>query len=185
MESPAALRVIVASSNPVKVRATQSGFELMFPRHVAHMEGLEVPSAVSSQPRTDSETLHGAEARTTRARESVPTADFWVGIEGGIDETVAGMAAYAWVVVESRDAIGRARTGAFFLPEAVAQLVRDGVELGAADDLVFGHTDSKRKMGAVGLLTQGALDREALYAHAVALALIPFLSPDLYPRSDP
>jgi inosine/xanthosine triphosphatase len=156
----------------------------MFPRRVVRVEGFDVPSAVSQQPQTDSETLHGAEARSARARDCLPEADFCVGIEGGIDEMETGMAAYAWVVVESHGTIGRARTGAFFLPEAVACLVRDGMELGAADDLVFGHTDSKRKMGAVGLLTQGALDREALYGHAVALALIPFLRPDLYPRLD-
>ena len=184
MESSAAVHVVVASANPVKVRATQSGFQLMFPRRTVRVEGLEVPSAVSSQPRTDSETLHGAEARTARARESVPTADFWVGIEGGIDEMATGMVAYAWVVVRSGNLVGRAKTGTFFLPAAVAELVREGMELGAADDLVFGHTDSKRKTGAVGLLTRGAIDRVALYGHAVALALIPFRSPDLYPREN-
>ncbi len=183
MESSAALHVVVASANPVKVRATQSGFQLMFPRRTVRVEGLEVPSAVSSQPRTDSETLRGAEARTARACESVPTADFWVGIEGGIDEMATGMVAYAWVVVRSRDLVGRARSGTFFLPQPVARLVHEGLELGDADDRVFGRTNSKQNAGAVGLLTGGAVDREALYQHAVSLALIPFVNPALYAAS--
>jgi inosine/xanthosine triphosphatase len=175
------LRIAVASGNPVKIRAALGGFRVVFPGRAIHGEGFDVPSTVAAQPRTDAETLHGAEARASRARELAPTADFWVGIEGGIAETDGGMAAYAWVVVQSGDRAGKARTGTFFLPEAVASLVRKGVELGEADDCVFGCTNSKREIGAVGLLTGGAVDREALYQQAVALALIPFCSPHLYP----
>jgi inosine/xanthosine triphosphatase len=109
-----------------------------------------------------------------------PDADYWVGIEGGVEEIDGRLAAFAWVVIRSSDQAGRARTGAFFLPEAVAHLVRDGMELGDADDRVFGCTDSKREGGAVGLLTGGTIDRTGLYQHAVALALIPFRNADLY-----
>jgi inosine/xanthosine triphosphatase len=174
--------VAVASTNPVKIRATLSGFRLMFPDMAVRAEGIDVPSAVAAQPRTDAETLRGAEARALRAQELEPEADFWVGIEGGVAEVDGGMAAYAWVVVRSRDLVGRARTGTFFLPEPVARLVREGLELGEADDRVFGMTNSKQDAGAVGLLTAGAIDREALYQHAVALALIPFVNPELYER---
>ncbi|MDD5263960.1 MAG: DUF84 family protein, partial [Candidatus Bipolaricaulis sp.] len=68
-----------------------------------------------------------------------------------------------------------------FLPDTVAALVRQGVELGEADDRVFGRTDSKRDVGAVGLLTGEVIDRTALYEHAVVLALIPFRNAALYP----
>jgi non-canonical (house-cleaning) NTP pyrophosphatase len=62
----------------------------------------------------------------------------------------------------------------------VADLVRHGMELGHADDQVFGRNNSKQMNGAVGILTANAIDREELYAHAVMLALIPFLNPTLY-----
>lgn len=175
------LHVVVASTNPVKIRAALGGFRLMFPKQTLRAEGIDGPSTVAAQPRTEAEALRGAEARANRVRKAVPAADFWVGIEGGIAEMDAGMAAYAWVVIRSPDRVGRARTGTFFLPEAVARLVREGIELGEADDRIFGRTDSKRETGAVGLLTGGAIDRETLYQHAVALALIPFRSLDLYP----
>ncbi len=70
--------------------------------------------------------------------------------------------------------------GIFTLPEAVAALIRQGQELGAADDLVFGRVNSKQEQGAVGLLTGGVVDRTQLYAQAVVLALIPFKHRGLY-----
>jgi inosine/xanthosine triphosphatase len=177
---PSELHIVVASTNPVKIRASLGGFRDAFPDGIFRVSGLDVPSGVGDQPRTDAETLRGAEARAARAMAASPDADFWVGIEGGVADMDEHLAAYAWVVVRSRDRTGKARTGAFFLPEAVARLVRDDIELGEADDRVFGCTDSKREGGAVGLLTGGAIDRAALYRHAVTLALIPFRNAELY-----
>ena len=54
------------------------------------------------------------------------------------------------------------------------------MELGQADDVVFGATNSKQAMGAVGLLTGGLISRADLYRPAVLLALIPFKNAALY-----
>jgi inosine/xanthosine triphosphatase len=171
---------VVASTNPVKIRAALGGFQDTFPSGVFRVSGLDGPSSVADQPRTDAESLRGAEARAARVMAASPDANFWVGIEGGVADIDERLAAYAWVVVRSRDRTGKARTGTFFLPEEVARLVRGGVELGEADDRVFGCADSKREAGAVGLLTGSVIDRAALYRHAVTLALIPFRNPDLF-----
>lgn len=64
--------------------------------------------------------------------------------------------------------------------ERIATLVRDGLELGDADDRVFGRTDSKRANGSVGLLTGDAITRAAYYAHGFVLAMIPHRQRDLY-----
>lgn len=50
-----------------------------------------------------------------------------------------------------------------------------GMELGVADDQVFGRVDSKREGGSVGLLSGGLIDRTAYYEHAMTLALVPFM----------
>ena len=76
--------------------------------------------------------------------------------------------------------MGKGRTGAFFLPESVANLVRHGKELGEADDIVFGRSNSKQANGAIGILTGDVVDRTQLYEQAVILALIPFKNPQLY-----
>lgn len=182
--SASPLRVLVASGNPVKVRATRDGFRALTGGRELIVEGLAVPSGVAHQPLSDEETLRGAEQRVAALRAAAPDADFWVGLEGGVEPHGDELLAFAWAVIAARGAAGRtgrARTAAFALPDEIARLVRTGFELGEADDRVFGRVGSKREDGAVGLLTEGAIDRAALYAPAVTLALIPFQSPWLYP----
>jgi inosine/xanthosine triphosphatase len=172
--------VIVASTNPVKMDATRRGFEAMFAEGEFHIQGVAVPSGVSHQPMTDVETLTGARTRAENARAAQPDADFWVGIEGGVEDSDRGMHAFAWVVILGRDLSGEARTGTFQIPPEITRLVRQGVELGHADDIVFGRTNSKQKDGAIGILTDGLIDRTAYYEHAVMLALVPFKKSELY-----
>ncbi len=173
--------VIVTSRNPVKIDAVRTGFQALFPDQEFVFEGKAVASGVSDQPMSDGETLSGARNRVMHGKKAFPKADYWVGIEGGIEIKGAHMMAFAWIVIRSWDTVGTARTGSFELPPKVAELVATGMELGAADDVVFGTDNSKQKSGAVGLLTDDVIDRSALYAHAVILALIPFKSHRLYP----
>ena len=55
-------------------------------------------------------------------------------------------------------------------------MVRVGIELGEADDIYFGRTNSKQKDGAVGILTSGEIDRKSYYEHAIIMALIAFIN---------
>lgn len=184
-EETTPMRVIVASENPVKVEAVRRALQRLFPNRPITVQGCRVDSGVADQPRSDSETLAGARNRAEAAAIAHPDADLWVGIEGGVEERPEGMASFAWVVVRSPRGLSPARSGTFFLPPAVARLVRQGYELGDADDRVFGLHNSKQQMGAVGLLTHGVIDRTALYCHAVTLALIPLVRPELYPDRSP
>jgi inosine/xanthosine triphosphatase len=174
------LNIIIASSNPVKIDATRRGFETMFAGDEYHFQGVDVPSGVSQQPMTDGETLTGARNRAENARTARPEADFWVGIEGGVEDSDRKMYAFAWVVILGKDLSGEARTGTFQLPLEITRLVRQGVELGHADDIVFQRSNSKQKDGAIGILTDGLIDRTAYYEHAVMLALVPFKKRKLY-----
>lgn len=176
------LRLVVSSTNPVKLRAVERGVRDMFPDVDVEISPVAVDSGVSDQPLTDAETLRGAENRARAARNAAPDGDYCFGVEGGVEDSPQGLLTFAWIVVVDRDdRVGRARSAAFVLPEAVAEKVRRGMELGHADDEVFGRTDSKRQDGAIGLLTGGALDRAGLYAPAVTAAMIPYLNPELYP----
>jgi len=168
--------VVVASTNPVKIEAVRLGFTGMFPQEHFAVEGVAASSGVSDQPHGDAATLRGAGNRAQTARAARLAADFWVGIEGGVEERDGEMSAFAWVVVLARAGgpVGKARTGTFQLPPAIAALVRQGVELGHADDIVFQRSNSKQRDGAVGILTDGAIDRTSYYEHAVVLALVPF-----------
>ena len=161
--------------------AVREGFARMFPRETSVLDGVSVLSGVNDQPMSDAETLEGAWNRCHRAADAAPDADFWIGIEGGVEDKAGELEAFAWVVVKSREGkIGKGRSSAFFLPQKVAELIRQGKELGEADDIVFKRANSKQENGAVGLLTHNAIDRTHYYTDAVILALIPFANPALY-----
>lgn len=173
------MHVVVASTNPVKVQAARMGFAHAFDTDDLNVSGVAVGSGVSDQPIGDAETLTGALERARRARETEPDADYWVGMEGGVEDEDGVMSVFAWMVVMDAQRVGRGRTAAFVLPDEVARLVREGKELGDADDIVFGHSNSKQKNGSVGLLTGDRVTRTDFYAPAVLLALIPFMNPNL------
>lgn len=76
---------------------------------------------------------------------------------------------------------GYAKTGSFLLPPQLCELVlNQNMELGHADDVVFRRVDSKHGSGTVGVLTKGEIDRTEYYVHALKLALIPWIRPQLY-----
>lgn len=178
---PTPLRIIVGSKNPVKVGCTREAFTQAFGK-VGVVEGVDALSNIPAQPRSEEETLLGAKNRASHAKTLVPEADYWVGIEGGVDEDTQGMYAFAWIYVVHRSGkCNQSKTGTFYLPPKVVTLIREGMELGHADDLVFQAQNSKQKGGSVGLLTQGIITREAYYQQAMVLALIPFLNESLYP----
>lgn len=173
-------KIVVASKNPVKLAAALNGFKAMFPGEEFSCDGVSAPSGVADQPRDDDETLRGALNRAENVSK-LAEGDFWVGIEGGIEDKEGNMEAFAWIVTRSKDGkMGKGRTGTFFLPPPVAELVRQGKELGEADDIVFKRSNSKQENGAVGLLTGNVIDRAKYYEAAVIMSLIPFKNPELY-----
>lgn len=173
-------KIIVASKNPVKSSAVLNAFRRVFLQEHFAIKSVDIPSNVSDQPMNDHEAFRGARNRAEAARQMVPDADYWAGLEGGVDQVEGTWVAYAWIVVLSGASEGWARTGIFSLPTKVAQLVKEGMELGEADDIVFGTKNSKHAGGAVGLLTGDALTRTELYAEGVILALIPIKNRQLY-----
>ena len=176
-------KIVVASANPVKINAALQGFSEMFPEEEFSVEGFGVPSGVSDQPMGDEETYQGAWNRVQAVKEQYPQADYWIGLEGGNIRRDDDMEVMAWIIVRSKEGgFGKARTAGFYLPPKVVALINEGHELGHADDIIFGVSNSKQTSGSSGLLTNGVMDRLRFYVPAGVLALIPFLKPDLYPN---
>lgn len=172
--------VIIASENPVKINAVIQGFNKMISGHELTFSGCKTRSDVSDQPMTNEETRQGAFNRAKNAKALIADAEFWVGIEGGIEPTSDGMQAFAWIVILSNETSGMARTSTFYLPHKIATLIEQGMELGEADDRVFNKSNSKQQNGAVGILTKNNITRTSYYTEAVILALIPFIQSELY-----
>lgn len=201
--APLPLHIAVGSTNRVKVNAARAAFASAFPGRELLVAGYDVPSGVSDQPMGEEETHRGAAARAAAAAAVFAAAHggdapaFAVGLEGGCKTeafALPGLAAtgaggdggggageelvcfaFMCVLQPATGRWGYARSASFSLPPEVAALVRSGVELGVADDRVFGRVDSKRSNGAIGLLTGDRITRETYYEHALLCALVPFL----------
>ena len=174
------MKVVIASHNPAKIRAVNEAFALQFPETDFEPIPVSVESGVSEQPLSDRETRHGARNRAHNASQLQPDAEFWVGLEGGIETIDDQLMAFAWMaVLGPDDKIGEARTVTLPLPPAVKALVEQGLELGDANDRVFSTVNSKHRGGAFGLLTNGIYTREGVYTEALVIALVPFVN-ELY-----
>jgi len=171
--------IAVGSTNPVKLGAVRAVLGALAPS--ATIECVAVASTVPDQPFGDDETIRGAVARASAARIAL-NADLGVGIEGGVvEETDGSMRTCAWAAIV--DAHGRSGVGgslAMTLPREVAEMIRDGVELGVAMDRLVGATNTKHGRGAVGILTAGLVDRQRAYEVLIAYALGPFVAAEHY-----
>jgi inosine/xanthosine triphosphatase len=179
------VKIVVASMNPVKIGATQQAFATLFPGAPLEMIAVDVDSGAGDQPDSDAATRRGALTRASRSRDVHPDADYWVGLEGGIEVIDEQLMAFAWMAVQGRSGdISTARSCTLPLPPAVKELVEGGLELGEANDRVFATINSKHGGGAFGLLTDGLYTREGVYCQTLIIALTPFVH-SLYPQSGP
>lgn len=176
------MKVLVGSVNPVKVGAVRDVFEPHFPG--VEVAGIEAPSGVAAQPVGD-DTFAGAENRARalagRHAERALGAEFCVGLEGGIAQFYGRWFAFGAICIA--DAAGRLGFGVsplFELPQEIVVALLKGDELGHVMDRLAGEHNTKQRGGAVGILTGGRITRRELYAQGVAMALIPFLNPELF-----
>lgn len=163
-------QVVSATTNPAKIRAIQQAFAEIFGEGSCHIEAIAVESGVPEQPNGCEETRTGARNRIANARVSRPDADFWVAIEAGIDDD----STFSWVVIESRQQRGEARSATLPLPAVILERVRQGEALGPVMSHYTGIDEIGRKEGAIGVFTAGKLTRSSVYYQAVILALSPF-----------
>lgn len=163
------LHVIAASSNPVKVEAVRTAFEAVFGKENCHIEGVEVDSSVAQQPIGDKETRTGARQRVLAARTVRPEADYWVGIEAGVDDNMT----FSWITIESPLQRGEARSASLELPHIILESINQGKTLAGAMEELTGISNLGHLGGSISYFTEGALTRNSVYYQAIILALAP------------
>jgi inosine/xanthosine triphosphatase len=168
------LIIKVASANPAKINAVASAFAEVFPDETLDVQGIAVASGVADQPMSSDETLLGAMNRVAELASF--SADFRVAIEAGLD----GDFTFAWMVIEHKGKLGKARSASLMLPPAALLQLKQGKELGDVMDVMFNQDNIKQKGGAIALLTQNKLSRSSVYHQALILAMIPFLNKNLF-----
>ena len=174
-------QVIVGSLNPVKIEATRIAFTRVWPEQNWIVNGCAVPSGVSAQPMSFTETIRGARNRAVNALSTSAASLYTVGIEGGLQQIEGQWYDFGWIII--RDRAGNEGIGATIgmaVPPRMIEMIQQGMELGDVIDIVFEKQNSKQVNGHFGLMTHDALTRSAAYADGVVSALSHFIQPNLF-----
>lgn len=159
------IKIAVGTTNRAKVAAVQAVFSDERYRIVP----TEICSDVAAQPFSDEETRKGAinRAKHALAKEQ---ADLGIGLEGGVVEMDDELWVCNWGALIDRNGTVIFAGGARFpLPRDVAEGVRNGKELGEVMDEYTGKRNIRQKEGAVGVFTNGYVNRTDMFCHIVKL----------------
>lgn len=159
------MKIWLGTENKAKIAAVQS----IFPK--AHLFPTNVETGVSEQPFSDEETKEGA---VFRARETLPNiADdqtIAIGLEGGVMEIDQRLYVCNWgaLVTNTGDVFvaGGARIP---LPKQVSEQLQQGRELGPVMETYAKRKDIRQHVGAIGIFTNGLLDRGHMFSHIVLM----------------
>ena len=154
--------------------------------------GYEVESGVGHTPVSRQELMQGARQRAEALQESLraksATADFYVGLEGGLDVTtengVRRVFLESWAYVSDGRHGHFGCSGSIELPEALAEEVLSrGKELAAAIDQFTGAVGIRDGQGAWGVLSRDLITRQESFRLAVVAAFAPFYNAKMYRAS--
>jgi inosine/xanthosine triphosphatase len=165
-----AIDIAVGSANMVKVSAVRSVMERIYGD--VRITAINADSGVPPQPFGE-QTHQGS---VNRAKAALGNHDMAVGIEAGVFEMLDGLYDIQYcTVIDSRGKMTCGQGPGFRYPDAVADLVRSGMTVGDSMRRIYGETDIGKKQGAIGLLSNGLLDRKTLTEQAVIAAMVPRL----------
>ena len=148
-----------------------------------------VTSGVDETPTTVEALMTGARNRavglTALQKDGAPTADYFVGVEGGFHKVGNGgdirtfLQTWAYVYDGSIGYFGSSAN--IEVPTNLARLIYDErMSLGEAIDALSGRTNVKDREGAFGVLTRDHISRKAMSELAVAAAFAPFCNREMY-----
>lgn len=161
------MKVAIGTKNKAKTGAIENVLAHYYTD--LQFEQIDAPSNVSEQPFSMEETRQGAINRAVYTRQET-NADFSFGLEGGVCEMDGVMYCCNWGAVAMRDGTVISAAGAqFVLPEGIASELRAGKELGPVMDAYTNEQNIRHHAGAIGIFTNGLIDRKEMFEHIVKL----------------
>jgi inosine/xanthosine triphosphatase len=153
---------------------------MVWPDKKWEVTGVDVPSGVSNQPMTHTESIRGARTRAENVLEETG-ADFGVGLEGGLEQIGDDWFECGWIVVKDKDGkIGIGSSVRFRLPEVMVKMIHQGKELGEVTDIISNQENTKQKGGFFGLMSKDLITRQKGYRDGVIAALARFIKPEIF-----
>jgi len=169
------MKIKVASTNPQKIKAVYDLVPLYDFLVGSDVEGVNVNSGVSDQPKSLEETVQGA---INRAKLAFEDTDYSFGIESGlmtVPQTKSGIMDVCVCAIFDGKNIHLGLSSAFEPPKKIVDLMRNKgmnmsdacVEVGLTANPNLGSSE-----GLIGILTKGRMDRLAYTIQAVITAMI-------------
>lgn len=173
-------KIIIASTNKVKVEVVQTAVNSLFPNNDFEIVSMDA-EVDGVEPFGEKALIEQIGEAINKSRKFDSTAYFYVAMEGGVIETVLGMEELACVVIEDNSARRSvSKSVSFPIPPKVAEQVRLGVPFAEAVDAIYGTKDIKTNGGFIGLLTDKVVDKKSLYLQPTVVALSKFLKSDWF-----
>lgn len=177
------MRINVGTKNPTKLGAVKETVKEYKLLRKAEVQGIEVASDVSEQPKSLEETVSGA---MTRARRAFKSCDYSIGIESGlmkVPHTKTGSMDVSVCAIYDGKRYHLGMSCAFEFPPKIVKMIHElGIDsneafyrAGLTKDPKIGYSE-----GIISLLTKGRVTRKAYTKQAVQMALIHMENPELY-----
>lgn len=167
------MQIAIGTTNKAKTQAVEFIVKKYFTQVM--FTHIKAASEVSEQPMTTEETRLGAINRAKNAMRETG-ADLSFGLEGGVTEIDGIMYVCNWGALVLADGSLITAAGAqIILPEEIAQEIRTGKELGPVMEAYTQRRDIRQHIGAVGIFTQGIVDRQAMFEHIISLLVGQYL----------
>jgi inosine/xanthosine triphosphatase len=165
------LLIAIGTKNPTKVNAVKSAFA---PYISGELIATKVSSNVSAKPLTDEETMTGAINRAKNALEA-ENAQIGVGLEGGVVKNDMGIFLCNWGAIIDKQLQPIVAGGArILIPEEIGNEVFAGKELGDIMEQ-FAKKNVSQNEGAIGIFTNGTVDRTEMFTQLSKLLVGQFL----------
>lgn len=164
-------KIVLTSMNPVKLSVVKNIVEKLL--QDTSFEYIQLDLDIKNAE------LFGREQILTymtdilsKARKAVSGAEYYVCMQGGMEDGEGEMHETAYVIVS--DSTGRSelsRCSTFKVPTHVANEVRNGKDFAKSVDEFFKVQDTKTTGGFVSILTKGVVNKESHYSQPFAIAL--------------
>ena len=177
------MKINVGTKNEAKLSAVKETIKLYNFLSNSEINGIEVKSNVSEQPKSLNEIVQGA---MNRAKNSFTNCNLNIGIEAGLIEvphTKSGFMDIQVCCIYDGKNCHFGLSSAFEFPKKITELVLNtnldasqaAHKLGLTDKIKIGNHE-----GIIGLLTKGRIARKDLIKQALMNALIHLENPELF-----
>lgn len=158
------MKVGIGTTNKAKVGAVLSVMTKYF-HDILTFEHISVDSGVSAQPMSTEETRKGSINRSRNALAQTG-ANLAFGLEGGVTMIDDIMYLCNWGSLALENGKVFTAAGAQIpLPKEIADQILAGRELGPVMDDFIHQLDTRQNSGAIGILTDGMIDRKEMFEH--------------------